>query len=137
MQKYPVKVQPDGGGYLATFRDIPEALAGGDTREGALAEAFTALIDAMDFYFEDERLVPKPSAAQDGEELLELPVSVATKVLLLNEMVIQKVRKGELAKRMDVRKQEVTRLFNLKHTTKIDTVQDAFKALGKTLEFRV
>jgi antitoxin HicB len=53
-----------------------------------------ALLTAMDFYFEDRRPVPPPSALADGERLIELPLSASAKVLLLNEMLEQKVRRG-------------------------------------------
>jgi ABC-type polysaccharide transport system permease subunit len=46
----------------------------------------------MDFYFEDQRPVPAPSQPKRGQAVVELPVSVAAKVLLLNEMLRQKVR---------------------------------------------
>jgi antitoxin HicB len=60
-------------------------------------------------------------------------VSVAAKVLLLNEMLRQKVRPIELARRIGVTKQEVNRLTDLKHATKIDRIDAALRALGKRL----
>jgi antitoxin HicB len=51
--------------------------------------------------------------------------------------VRQKVRPIELARRMGVPRQEVTRVLNLKHNTKIDTTAQALAALGKRLELRV
>jgi antitoxin HicB len=88
----------------------------------------------MDFYFEDGRPV-HPSAAQDGEELVGLPLSVQAKVALLNEMCARRVRPADLARAMDVRPQEVTRILDLSHATKIETVGKA--SLGKTLELSV
>ena len=35
---------------------------------------------------------------------------------------------------MGVKPQEVTRLLDLHHNTRIDTVADAFRALGRSLE---
>jgi antitoxin HicB len=68
--------------------------------------------------------------------MVELPASVSAKVLLLNEMIAQKVRPAELARRLQVTPQEVTRLINLRHKSKIDGIALALKALGKTLEIR-
>jgi antitoxin HicB len=67
---------------------------------------------------------------------VELPVSVAAKVLLLNEMIRQEVRPAELARRLKTTPQEVNRLTNIRHTSKIDGIAGAMKALGKTLEIR-
>jgi len=130
---YPVRIQPDGDGYLATFRDIPEAITGAKTQEEVLHMAQEALITAMDFYFEDKREVPNPSSPAKDEVLVELPVSLYAKVLLLNEMVNQNVRPAMLANKLHTSRQEVNRLTNLKHPTKIDSIADAMKVLGKRL----
>ena len=55
------------------------------------------------------------------------------KVLLLNAFLESKITLQELANRIGRPKQEITRLFDLKHTTKIDAVQIAARALGKEL----
>lgn len=138
MLQYPVRfVAEDDGGFSVTFRDIPEAITQGDDLEDARAQAVEALITAMDFYIEDGRSVPRPSKAQRGEELVELPLSVAAKVQLLNAMVEKKVRPVELARAMHIRPQEVTRIMDMHHATKIDTLASAFHALGKRLDFQV
>jgi antitoxin HicB len=67
---------------------------------------------------------------------VELPASYAAKILLLNEMAAQKVRPAELARRLNVTPQEVTRLIDLRHTSRIDGIATALKALGKTMEIR-
>lgn len=119
---------------MASFPDIPEALTSGATREEALAMARDALITAMDFYFEDRRPVPAPSRIAKGSDSVELPPSLAAKVLLLNEMVRQQVKPAELARRMGTTPQEVTRITNVRHATKIDAIGAALHALGKRLE---
>ena len=59
------------------------------------------------------------------------------KVLLLNEMIAQNVRPAELARRLHTTPQEVNRLTNVRHTTRIDDIAAALRALGKHLEMRV
>ncbi|MBC3230736.1 type II toxin-antitoxin system HicB family antitoxin [Serratia fonticola] len=130
--RYPVKFEHDETGWCVSFPDIPEALTGGDTREEALSLAQDALVTAFDFYFEDRRPVPMPSA--DGEEFIDVPASVAAKVLLLNAMIATGTTPAELARRMGTRPQEVNRIVTLNHATKIDTIEAALKALGKRLE---
>ena len=138
MLRYPVTLTPDkkAGGFVVTFKDIPEAITQGDTLDEALAMAVDALETALEFYFEDRRRVPIPSAPKRGQRVVELPASLSAKVLLLNEMVRQKVRPAELARRLETSPQEVNRLTDLHHATKIDRVAQALKALGKTLEIR-
>lgn len=138
MKLYPARFtkEPEGG-YTVTFRDVPEAITYGETQEEAHTQAVDALVTAMDFYFEDKRTVPDPSQPRKGEVLVELPLSVAIKVELLNTQIKQRVRPAELASRMGVRPQEVTRIMNLHHTTKIDTLAKAAAALGKRLDMRL
>lgn len=133
VQGYPVRLRKDGRFILVTFPDIPEAITQGDNREHALEMAKEALESALDFYFEGRRAVPVPSVPKRGQPVVELPPSVAAKVLLLNEMLRQKVRPVELARRLGTTPQEVNRLTNLRHATKIDRVDAAMRALGKRL----
>lgn len=139
MLGYPVKLTRDrnSGGYVVTFPDIPEAITQGETIEEALKMAQDALETALDFYFDDQRPVPGPSSKKRGQYMVQLPLSIAAKVLLLNEMIRQKVRPAELARRLQTTPQEVNRLTDIHHSTKIDGIAIAMKALGKTLEIRV
>lgn len=133
--RYPAKFETaEEGGFVVTFRDIPEAITQGATESEAIEMAEDALRTAMDFYFEDRRPVPTPSKARAGERLVALPPSVSAKVLLLNEMLAQKVTPSELARRLGTRPQDVQRLTDLAHTTKIDTIAGALEKLGKRLE---
>lgn len=133
--QYPAQFEEASeGGYVVTFRDIPEAITQGDTEAEALVMAADALVTAMDFYFEDHRLVPAPSKARPGDRLIDLPPSITAKVLLLNEMIRQKVCNAELARRIGISPQEMQRIANLGHTTKIDTIDKALRALGCRME---
>lgn len=131
---YPARFEeaPEGG-FVVTFRDIPEAITQGDTEAEAMEMAADALLTSMDFYFEDRRAVPTPSDPLPGEHLVHLPASVAAKVLLLNEQIAQGVSNVELARRMGTRPQEVQRITNINHATKIDTIDRALRALGREL----
>lgn len=129
--RYPIKLEPDTGGYVVSFPDIPEALTQGDTKEEALSMGLDALVTALDFYFEDNRKVPAPSPIIG--DYVELPLSVSSKVLLLNAFIEAGVSQVELASMMGIKKQEVTRLLDLRHSTKIDTIQKAMNALMRPL----
>ena len=137
MLRYPALFESDGNGFCVSFRDIPEALTSGETMDEARAMAADALLTAMDFYFEDRRPVPAPSKAKRGEELVALPASATAKVLLLNEMIAQKITPAELARRLGMSPQLVNRIVDIHHATKIDTIAEAVEALGKQLEVAV
>lgn len=131
--KYPARFAPETGGFVVTFRDIPEAITQGDDESDALFMARDVLREAMSVYFDEKRQVPPPSKLRRGERLVELPISVAVKVLLLNEMLTQQIAPSELARRMDTSRQEVNRLIDLNHATKIDRIAEALAAMNRDL----
>jgi antitoxin HicB len=88
----------------------------------------------LNFYFDGGRIVPSPSPLERRPRFVELPVSLSAKVLLLNEMLRQKVRPAELARRLHTTPQEINRLTNIRHVSKIVGIADAMKALGKSLQ---
>jgi hypothetical protein len=81
----------------------------------------------------DEIIEKVPSRLQADEVALELPHILSVKVLLLINLMLEwHCSPVDLDKAMGVIAQEVTRLLNIKHATKIDTMAAAFKALGNT-----
>ena len=137
MLLYPVTLKREkDDGLIVRFKDIPEALTQGETEAEALAAAREALETALDFYFEDHRKVPMPSVPKRGQHVIEIPTSLSAKILLLNEMIEQRIRPAELARRLKTTPQEVNRLTDIRHTTRIDSIAAALKALGKRLELR-
>jgi antitoxin HicB len=133
---YPANIRPDGKFFLVTFPDIPEAITQGNGIEDAMRHGADVLESALDYYLESGRPIPAPSKKKRGQRLIELPASQSAKLLLVNEMITQKVRPAELARRLQVTPQEVTRLINPRHKSKIDGIAVALKALGKTMEIR-
>lgn len=118
---------------MLEFRDLPEV----NTEIWDVSELQSvgtdALVTALDICFELNRTFPEPSEPREGELTVDLPFSVVVKMLLLNTMVASSTRPCDLARRMKATPQEVNRIVNLRHTTKIDTLEKAFKALGKEL----
>jgi antitoxin HicB len=136
--RYPVVMKAcREGGFVVTFPDVPEAMTQGETVDEALAAARDALETALEFYFEDRREVPAPSKPKRGQRAVELPASLAAKVLLLNEMIRQRVRPAELARRLRTTPQEINRLTDVRHKTRIDGIEAALRAMGKQLEMQV
>lgn len=132
--RYPVDVFSDGRGFFVVCRDVPEATGHDDDRCSAFEACKASLICVFDDYFTSREAIPLPG--DPGQDFIIVPSSVTSKVLLLNEVVNQHVSNSELAKRMGLKRQEITRLFDLNHATKIDTIQKALECLGKRLELR-
>ena len=73
---YPAKFEQEGQAYNVSFRDIPEAMTCGDDWDDALQMAKDALFTSVDFYREEDRLLPPPSECQEGEILIALVQSL-------------------------------------------------------------
>lgn len=62
---YPMAIRPltkdEGGGFLATFPDLPGCMADGETPEEAIADARKAFASWMAAHIADGRPVPVPS----------------------------------------------------------------------------
>ena len=138
MLSYPFRQKLDNHrAYLLTFPDIPEAVTSAHTAGSVMRMAGDALESALEFYFKDGRAVPMPSAPKRGQRIVTLSASMSGKVLLRNEMITQKVRPIDLARRLKTTPQAVNRLTTLRHPTKIDGLVEAFAVLGKKLDFWV
>ena len=124
----------DNNTLLVTFPDIPEAITFGDDEQEALLNALDALEAAIEIYFEDRRPVPLPSRVAKGKPFVTLPILPAAKVLVFNEMLAKNLRKADLARQLNVHMPQIDRLFNLRHSSKIEFVEQAANALGKKLD---
>jgi predicted RNase H-like HicB family nuclease len=61
MFNYPVTLTKDGNQFLVTFKDVPEAITFGKTKEQAFEKAIEALETGLSFYIESRKPLPKPS----------------------------------------------------------------------------
>ncbi|WP_417252803.1 type II toxin-antitoxin system HicB family antitoxin [Castellaniella sp.] len=138
MLSYPMTLTPDTNGtFLVQFPDVPEALSVAEDESEALVNGQETLEAAIEIYFDEKRIVPAPSKVKRGQLSITLPALVSAKVLLANEMVSQGVRKAELARRLNVHMPQVDRLVDLRHSSKLENIEQAFHKLGKHIEIRV
>jgi len=129
---YPTTVQEDEGGFfLVTFPDVPEAGTDAPTSEEAIAGAPDALIAAFAGYIEDRRDIPPPSKPGRCQRVVYLPPLVAAKLALYHAMREAGMNNMQLAKRLKVSEAVVRRLLDLDHRSHIVRVETALAVLGK------
>ena len=132
--RYPVELEDNKeGGFILKFRDFPDLNSEIWSLDELQNTGLSALITILDLYFEHNKVFPKPSAHKENEKVITLPISIIAKMLLLNTMVSSKIRPVDLARKMGVKPQEVNRIIDLTHNTRIDTIQKALNSLGKSL----
>jgi antitoxin HicB len=141
MAGYVAVIERDGDGFMVSFPDFPGVFSQGTDLEDAVRHGRDALETALADLAEFGRCesFPAPSKLVPGRDQhwIELPASFSAKLLLVAEMNGQEVSQVELANRLHLAKQEMTRLLDLRHTSKIDTIARALGKLGKRLELRV
>ena len=79
---------------MVTFRDLPEAITQGDTREAALLEAADCLEEAIAARIDEEMEIPPPSALLSGECAVSVPVQTAMKAALYLAVHAAGISKG-------------------------------------------
>jgi antitoxin HicB len=137
MLRYPVKLERDTNGtILASFPDVSEAHTFGEDREEALVRAVDAIETAFMGYMEDRRAIPEPSSVKRGR-CVALPALTEAKLALYSAMRAGRIGKTELARRLNCHLPQVDRLLNLRHGSRLDRLEAAFRALGKELSVQI
>ena len=135
---YPCELTPDeGGSLLATFPDVPEAITGGGDRPEALGMAEDALATALAGYVHEKWDIPTPSEAAHGQQFVAVPTIVAAKLALYSAMRAQCITKVELARRLDISESAVRKLANPDLHSHIGLVQEALRAVGRSMVIEV
>jgi antitoxin HicB len=130
--RYAVELTPDDNGtLLVTVPDLPEAITFGEDREEALARAVDAIGSALMGAMAARATIAEPKAR--GADTITLPALASAKVALYRAMQTEGVGKAALAKRLDVALPQIDRLLNLKHQSRVDALERAFAALGRSM----
>ncbi|GAB5502739.1 type II toxin-antitoxin system HicB family antitoxin [Pyruvatibacter sp.] len=132
---YPARIKPEkDNSFTITFRDVPEAISGTLPGEESKAaeRASDALATAIAGYVNDRTLPAAPSRPRRGECLVPLDSVLAAKLLLVAAMELSGVTQAQLAKRMKLAPQEVSRLLDGDHASKIQRLAAALAAVGVT-----
>ena len=134
MRGYPARFQAaKEGGFTVTFRDVPEAITEGDTRDEAEAAAADALETALSFYIADRKPLPAPSAPRRGERMVELSALGMAKTALHEAMLAERVSRADLARRLSCHLEQVARLLDLTHASKFEQLERALAAVNRKM----
>lgn len=136
---FPVQLTPDtdDGGYVVTFRDLPEAITQGDSVSECLTEAVDCLEEAIAARIDDNLEIPQPSSPNKEEYLVQLPLAMLFKVLVYLAFKETGMNKTQLARQLNLDEKEIRRILNPRHGTKLSTIERVLLALGKKIEVRI
>lgn len=137
MFDYPVILTPDDGTILVTFPDVPEAITFGADEDEALLHAVDALETGLSFYVDARRPLPSVSMPAAGQKTVRPSALECAKLGVYQAMTEQGIKKSELARRLGCHMPQVDRLFDLRHSSRLDQIEAAANVLGRHIEVRV
>jgi len=130
----------DNDTLLVTCPDIPGMVTYGETREAALHHAVDAIETMLASLICRGAPVPRPKRGQrlrNNEALVKLPILAAAKLELYWALKDAGITRAELMRRLDWKRESVDRLFRLDHASRLDQIEAAFRALGKSVDVRI
>jgi antitoxin HicB len=135
MVAYPAALEREAdGGFVVTFRDLPEAVAQDDDLDQALEAGMYSFAVALEFRIRDGEAWPRPSPALEGERVITLPVLIEAKLALMRRMHETGTTKVELARLLEISEGAVRRLLRFDHRSHIGRIEAALARLGSRLE---
>jgi antitoxin HicB len=139
MINYAARITQKRKKFFVSFRDFygGKPVASGTTPEEALDKAREWLLAEAGIALESAQKLPDPSDPEEGEVLVEMPVTAQVKLLLLYELIDRNMTASELAQRMGVPRSSVQNIIKADHATKIDTLDRALRALGKKINIEL
>lgn len=132
-QSYLARFQ-EGDGFLVTFPDLPEAITGGATEEEALAQAVDALEVTVLTYVLDGRALPEPRkrpAAGGSYRWISVGAATAAKIAFIEAFRASGMTRTAFAAKLGKAENEVRRMLDPYHATKLPALDAGLHALGK------
>ncbi|MFP3545787.1 type II toxin-antitoxin system HicB family antitoxin [Rhizobium sp. SIMBA_035] len=139
MAWYKLAIQPDGDVWFVTSEDFPELATFGQTKEEALKNAQNAIEEAIAARIADGEDIPQPMV-EDGDKgyFVEMPMMVVLKASIYMIMREKGMNRAELQRELGWQhREQIDRVFRLDHQTKLDAIEDVFKALGVPLRLNI
>ncbi len=136
MIHYPARFEPDAGkgGFVVTFPDFDWGVTQGETEAEAVEMSEDALLCIIEETIRQHKDLPRPSKLR-GKKYRDIavPALADAKIQLYQAMRAGRVHKAELARRMSIPRQQIERLLDLQHSSRLEHIEAAFRALNKRL----
>lgn len=134
--KFSVSLEKDpDGGVLATFPDVPEAIAHGIDAVDALTQAREALAVALFGYLKEGRRLPR--AKRKTRNLVAPQTTDVLKIAVVEAWRESGVSKSDFARMLGVDEKEARRILDPDAATKADRLEVALAALGRKIHLAV
>jgi len=120
------------GGYIINFPDLPNGWSQAEDRAEALTQAEDLLEEMVLGRMANGEDLPIPKRAA-GRPVVALPALTAAKLEAYRAMRAAGLDQKQLAERLGWQPSQVTRLFDGRHTARLEEIEAALHALGRRL----
>jgi antitoxin HicB len=156
---YSVSIEPDDNGtFLVTCSTLPEVTTFGENEEDAVGRAADAIEEALAARMVRGEEIPVPSRLSDrqtvaigprrkvrlnlarsnsNQRTVSLPPPTTAKLELYRAARTAGMTRAELGRRLGWRAAQVDRLFDLRHRSQIEQIDQALRTMGKRLDISV
>ena len=135
---YPAVFRKDEDGrFVVRFPDLPGAVTDGANAQEAMEEAIDCLGSYISVSMHGKEVIPVASVPTARQRVIPVPLWIAPKFALYQEMRAQGVSNRELARRLGVTEAVVRRMLNPNHASKPGKIELALAALNKRVELGV
>ena len=130
--EYPLTIEKgDDPGFTIEIDGLRGCITETPDEDGIDDWALSVFIDYAETLFHMKKTLPPAIKASEQKRTLRLPVILALKVMLNNELIRKGVTKAELARRLGTSAASVSQSLNLSRTnTNIDMLFKAFEVVG-------
>lgn len=136
-ERYRLELTPDDDGtFLVTCPELPEVTSFEATWEEAMSYGRLAVEEAIAARMANWQDVPLGDASA-GPDAVELPLLASVKLLLYRLCRASGITRAELGRRLGWHREQVDRLFRLEHASRLDQIETAFRALGRSVEVTI
>jgi len=130
---YPANIIEEDGFFSVIFRDLPHVSVKGKTVDDALKKAEGCLQDAITALMNDGLDIPKASDIQEDEYWIQMTALFFAQTAFYIAFRASGLKESQLAKKMDINEEEVSRMLSTGHKTRLNKLETALNILGYRL----
>lgn len=136
--EYPARVERDEGGFfLVTFPDFPEAATDSRSLDQVPVEAVDCLEEAVAGRIKRGEDIPRSSRAEPNSIVVALPALYALKAALYLAAREARLSHGDLAAKLGKKKGEVERLLDPSQPSPAPALEAALRTVGKRVQVTI
>ena len=126
------------GGFVITFPDLGHGATQGEDEKDGMEMAADFMESVMGEMIKRGEAFPAARKHRGKNyRSVSLPALASIKAELYREFLASGIRKVELARRIGIPKGHVDRLFDFRHSSRLELLDAAFAAIGKRLTIGV